>query len=79
MMEMAFFGLALGADIDGKFGGNPSTNVDVDYAKLLRRSNGRDEVHALYAQAGLNLKQDLAALAKADRIAADPAARAKLA
>ena len=79
MMEIAFFGLALGADIDGKVGGNPSTNIDVDYAKLLRHSNGRDEVKGLYAQAGLNLKQDLAALAKADRIAADPAARAELA
>ena len=45
MMEMAFFGLALGADIDGKVGGNPSTNIGVDYAKLLRHSNGRDEVH----------------------------------
>ena len=38
-----------------------------------------DEVKGLYAQAGLNLKQDLAVLAKADRIAADPAARAELA
>lgn len=79
MMEMAFFGLALGADIDGKVGGNPSTNVGVDYAKLLNRSNGHDEVLALYAKSGLNLKQDLKALAKADRIPADPAARTKLA
>ncbi len=79
MMEMAFFGLALGADIDGKVGGNPSTNIGVDYAKLLHRSNGHDEVLALYARSGLNLKQDLKSLAAADRIAADPAARAKLA
>jgi hypothetical protein len=79
MMEMAFFGLALGADIDGRVGGNPSTNIGVDYAKLLHRSNGHDEVLALYAQSGLNLKQDLAALAGAERIAADPAARATLA
>ena len=79
MMEMAFFGLALGADIDGKVGGNPSTTIGVDYAKLLHRSNGHDEVLALYARSGLNLKQDLKSLAAADRIAADPAARAKLA
>ena len=79
MMEMAFFGLALGADIDGKFGGNPATNIGVDYDKLLRRSNGHTEVLGLYAQSGSNLQHDLNALAKADRIAADPTARATLA
>ena len=79
MMEMAFFGLALGADIDGKFGGNPATNIGVDYSKLLHRSNSRDEVHALYEQSGLSLKNDLRSLKKAERIAADPSARAKLA
>jgi pimeloyl-ACP methyl ester carboxylesterase len=79
MMEMAFFGLALGADIEGKVGGNPSTNIGVDYAKLLHRSNGHSEVLALYSQSGLNLRQDLTSLARADRIAADPAARARLA
>jgi type 1 fimbria pilin len=79
MMEMAFFGLALGADIDGKFGGNPATNIGVDYSKLLHRSNSTDEVHALYEQAGSSLKNDLRSLKTADRIAADPAARAQLA
>jgi len=79
MIEMAFFGLALGADIDGKFGGNPSTNVGVDYSELLHRSNSRNGVHALYEQSGLSLKSDLRNLRFAGRIAADPAARAKLA
>jgi pimeloyl-ACP methyl ester carboxylesterase len=79
MMEMAFFGLALGADIDGKFGGNPATNIGVDYATVLRHSNSGDEVPALYEQAGLSLKNDLRTLKTADRIAADPAARARLA
>lgn len=79
IMDMAFFGLALGADIDGKFGGNPARNVGVDYAKLLQHSNSNDEVHALYEQAGLPLKNDLRSLKRADRIEADPGARAKLA
>ena len=79
MTDMAFFGLALGADIDGKFGGNPATNIGVDYAQLLHRSNSTDEVHALYEQAGLSLRSDLRSLKTANRIAADPAARAQLA
>ncbi len=79
MMELAFFGLALCADVAEKSGGNPTTNVDVNYAKLLRRSNSHDEVVALYQQAGSNLQQDLTLLDGADRIQADPAARANLA
>jgi len=79
MMELAFFGLALGADIEAKSGGNPATNVGVDYANLLNRSNGRAEVQALYQRDGLNLKRDLKSLAKADRIAANLDARANLA
>jgi hypothetical protein len=79
MSEMAFFGLALGADIEEKLGGNPATNIAVDYAKLLKQSNSRDEVTALYQQAGLDLKDELETLNRAERIAADPAARAKFA
>jgi len=71
MTEMAFFGLALGADIDGKVGGNPATNIGVDYAKLLKRSNSQVEVTALYEQAGLNLKNDLTALGGAEEIRQD--------
>ncbi len=62
---LLLFGLALRADMEARAGGNPSSNVDVDYAALLRRSNGRREVRDLYAQAGLDLRADLATLAAA--------------
>jgi pimeloyl-ACP methyl ester carboxylesterase len=71
---LLLFGLALRADVETRAGGNPSSNVDVDYAALLRRSNGRREVRALYEQAGLDLDADLDVLAAAPRIVADPAA-----
>src|SRR5262249_39765178 len=56
-------------------GGNPSSNTGVDYRRQLRRSGARREVRALYDAAGLSLDQDLATLAAAPRISADPAAR----
>jgi pimeloyl-ACP methyl ester carboxylesterase len=71
---LLLFGLALRADMEARAGGNPSSNVGVDYADLLRRSNSRREVRDLYARAGLDLHADLATLAAAPRIAADEAA-----
>ncbi len=79
LSELAFFGLGLRADIEAKVGGNPSGNTGVDYATLLRRSNGRAEVMELYRRAGLDLRADLAALAGAGRIDPDPGARGRLA
>jgi hypothetical protein len=66
------FSFALRAELESRAGGNPSWNTHVDYADLLERSINRDEVLALYAAAGLNLKQDLATLAAAPRISAAP-------
>jgi hypothetical protein len=62
------------ADLEARAGGNPSSNVGVDYTELLRRSGRLDEVSGRYRAAGLSLDQDLAALSAAPRIAADPAA-----
>lgn len=67
----AFFGRA---DLELRAGGNPSWNVGVDYTTQLAHSADRDEVIALYQQAGLNLTQDLQTLETAPRIAADPQA-----
>jgi hypothetical protein len=52
--------------------------VGLDYSHQLRRSSGDHEVRALYRAAGLSLHSDLARLAAAPRIAADPAAAARL-
>jgi hypothetical protein len=51
-----------------------SWNTGVDYAALLGRSSVRKEVTELYKAAGLDLRADLAALNRAPRISADPAA-----
>jgi hypothetical protein len=75
LSTIALFGLALRAEMEGRAGGNPSTNIGVDYGKLLQHSNGRAEVEGLYQRDGLDLEADLNALAAAPRIAADPAAR----
>lgn len=55
-------------------GGNVSWNTDVNYEQLLRRSGRQALVEALYAKAGLDLKDDLRKLANAPRIKADPGA-----
>ena len=47
----------------------------MDYRSQLRQSVDFREVKALYEAAGLSLDQDLATLAAAPRISADPAAR----
>jgi pimeloyl-ACP methyl ester carboxylesterase len=65
----------LRADLASRAGGNPSSNTGVDYRRQLRQSVDSREVKALYEAAGLSLDQDLATLAAAPRISADPAAR----
>jgi hypothetical protein len=70
------------AHIAEVFGGNPSTNADVDYHELFRRSVERRTVEAAYEAAGLGkdqLRADLDALAAGTRYDADPAARARMA
>jgi hypothetical protein len=69
-----FVGLSWRQEAEQHAGGNMSWNTGVDYARLLARSPLRAEVRALYARAGQSLRADLAALAAAPRIAADPAA-----
>ena len=68
------FLFALRAELEFRAGGNPSWNAGVDYARQLERSVDNAEVHALYQKAGLSLDADLAALAAAPRISADPGA-----
>jgi hypothetical protein len=64
--------------LEQRAGGNFTWNTGVDYADLLARSGASDRVTALYQQAGLNLADDLAALAAAQRISAVPSAVAYL-
>ena len=66
------------ADLEQHLGGNPSSNVGIDYGRQLALSSQRQEVRAAYRAAGLDLRNDLAALAAAPRIAADPAAAAHM-
>jgi len=68
------FVFALRAELEGRAGGNPSWNTGVNYHRQFERSVDRGEVAALYAQAGLDLNQDLNTLNDAPRISADPAA-----
>jgi len=69
-----YVGLSWRQEAEEHAGGNMSWNTGVDYGRMLARSSIRDEVLALYARAGLSLRADLAALAAAPRITADPAA-----
>jgi pimeloyl-ACP methyl ester carboxylesterase len=68
------FLFALRAELEARARGNPSWNIGVNYAKQLANSIDNAEVQALYQQAGLNLSDDLAALAAAPRVSADPGA-----
>ncbi|WP_413249262.1 hypothetical protein [Sinomonas flava] len=61
-------------EIEVMAGGPVTWNHGVDYAQLLQRSGALKRVKWWYAQAGLDLDADLAALAAAPRFAADPAA-----
>ena len=58
-------------------GGNVLWNNGVDYQLLLERSGRKDMVVTMYRKAGLDLDADLAALARAPRISADPKAVAR--
>ena len=64
----------LRAELEARAGGNPSWNTGVNYSKQLEGSVDGAEVQGLYQQAGLDLNADLAALAAAPRVSADPAA-----
>ncbi len=61
-------------DIERRAGGNPSSNVGVDYARQLVRSGDLPFVTEAYRVAGADLRADLRALTEAPRIAADPQA-----
>lgn len=65
------------AGVEALAGGNVSWNTDADYTELLETSGRREMVEHLYAQAGISLEDDLATLAVAPRISADPAAVAR--
>jgi hypothetical protein len=65
------FAYAFRAELEFRAGGNPSWNTGVNYKKQLAHSVDRDEVVALYAQAGLDLDADLDALNDAPRITAN--------
>lgn len=63
------FNFVFRAELERRAGGNPSWNTGVDYRKQLELSVNRDEVVALYRQAGLSLNADLQTLANTPRIA----------
>jgi pimeloyl-ACP methyl ester carboxylesterase len=65
-------------DQERRAGGITSWNTGVDYGVQLRRSGLLPLVRDFYRQAGLDLDADLARLAQAPRIAADPRAVAYL-
>jgi pimeloyl-ACP methyl ester carboxylesterase len=68
------FGFLARAEVEARAGGNPSWNTGVDYAHQLELSADRQEVEAVYQQAGLDLQADLQTLNSAERISADPGA-----
>ncbi|MEU6668478.1 prolyl oligopeptidase family serine peptidase [Streptomyces sp. NPDC046727] len=61
-------------EAETRAGGNMSWNTGVDYTAMLHRSPLFKEVTELYKEAGLSLRTDLAALNRAPRVTADPAA-----
>jgi pimeloyl-ACP methyl ester carboxylesterase len=68
------FVFALRAELEARAGGNVSWTTGVDFEDQLERSRDREEVRALYKEAGLNLHDDLEALNHAARIKANPEA-----
>ncbi len=70
----ALLGTIAREDLEAKAGGNPSSNVGIDYAAQLRRSAQTELVQRAYGAAGLDLRADLAALAEAPRVGAEPGA-----
>ena len=64
----------LRAELEARAGGNPSWNTGVNYVAQLFKSADLREVLALYKAAGLNVFRDLAAMDRAPRVSANPAA-----
>lgn len=64
--------------VEQSAGGNTSWNTGADYAALLRRSAHAPQVAALYREAGLDLRADLAGLTRRAHTGADRAAVADL-
>ncbi len=64
--------ISVRAPIEELAGGIVSWNHGIDYSRMLMLSGRRDFVEAMYEKAGANLADDLALLAKAPRISADP-------
>lgn len=58
--------------LEDRAGGVFSWNTGVDYAGALAGSPNARLVRALYAESGLDLREDLAAIDGAERISADP-------
>jgi hypothetical protein len=68
------FVFAFRAELEARARANVSWNTGVDYRVQLEHSIGRDEVRALYEQAGLDLEADLKTLNDTARISGDPEA-----
>jgi pimeloyl-ACP methyl ester carboxylesterase len=68
------FVFAFRAELEFRAQGNVSSNEGVDYRRQLAHSIDREEVRALYKQAGLDLDADLDTLNGAVRVSADPEA-----
>jgi pimeloyl-ACP methyl ester carboxylesterase len=68
------FVFAFRAELEARAQGNVSWNTHVNYRKQLAHSISREQVRALYEQAGLSLDADLDTLEDAARISADPEA-----
>jgi pimeloyl-ACP methyl ester carboxylesterase len=68
------FAFAFRAELEARAQGNVSWNMGVDYRRQLDRSIGREQVRALYEQAGLDLDTDLKTLNETARYSADPEA-----
>src|SRR6266478_1185896 len=68
------FVFAFRAELEARARGNVSWNTGVDYRVQLANSINRDEVVALYQQAGLSLDADLETLQNSVRVTADPEA-----
>jgi hypothetical protein len=67
------------SQIERLSGGNITSNVAVDYARVLQQIDKEGLIAKLYARAGLRLADDLARLARAPRVSAEPAALAFMA
>lgn len=65
------FAFLLRAELEFRAQGNVSWNMGVNYRRQLEHSASRNEVVALYEQAGLSLDSDLDALEDAARISPD--------